>query len=176
MALGHVIGRLEDAPRPGVLDLGGPIGSNVELYARHGARITFADVFRFYEPSETANASDFAAMLPDRTSHIDIILAWDLMNYLSLAEIGWLVARVSESSAPGAVLMSLVACAGSIPETPSQHTILDRETLHITPSGPNVRPSPAYSEQTLLRTFSGMTVKSRFQLRSSMVEYLFSLE
>ena len=68
IALEHVMSRLEEAPRCGVLDLGAPIAANVELYARHGSRITFADFYRFYEPTrpDGANAKSFAELLPAR--------------------------------------------------------------------------------------------------------------
>ena len=178
MALEYLFSRLEEAPRPGVLDLGSPVASNVVLYARHGARITFADFYRFYEPSRAQHASarGFDELLPATTNHVDIIFAWDLLNYLSLEEIGWLLRSIGDRCGPGVVLLALVACAGSIPDAPSHHTIVDSETLRIDTNGPPTRPSPAYSEQALLRTLPSLTVKSRFQLRSSTVEYLFSWE
>ena len=119
IALEYVLDRLEDAPRPGVLDLGGPVASNLELYARHRARVTFADFYRFYEPErpKRADANDFSESIPRTAHHVDIILAWDLLNYLSLDEIGWLLANINETRSPGAVLLALVACAGSIPAT-----------------------------------------------------------
>ncbi len=46
IALEHDMSRLEGARRCGVYDLGAPVAANVELYARHGSRITFADFYR----------------------------------------------------------------------------------------------------------------------------------
>lgn len=170
--------RLENAPRCGVLDLGAPVTANVELYARHGARITFADFYRFYEPQRPngASAASVAATLPATASQVDIIFAWDVLNYLSLEEITWLGQRVRLRCAPGALLLALVSCSGSMPTTPSNHTIMDERTLRVEANGSSTRPSPAYSEQALLRSLPGLTVKSRLQLRNSMVEYLFCWE
>jgi len=178
IALEHVIERLEDAPRPGVLDLGAPIASNVSLYARHGARITFADLYRFYAPvrAQTTSARTFTALLPDTAFHIDIIFAWDLLNYLSLEEIGWLGDAIREKCAPGAILFALVSCPGPMPTTPSFHTIAGRDTLVVAMKTSDATTFPGYSEQTLLRALPDLTVKSRFQLRNSMVEYLFTWE
>lgn len=178
MALEHVMSRLEDAPRCGVLDLGAPVADNVQLYARHGSRITFADFYRFHEPQRPngASAASVAESLPATAFQLDIIFAWDLLNYLSLEEITWLGQSVSARCAPGAVLLALVSCSGPMPATPSNHTIIDERTLRVEAHGSSTRPSPAYSEHALLRSLPGLTVKSRFQLRSSMVEYLFSWE
>ena len=178
IALEHVMRRLEEAPRCGVLDLGAPIAANVELYARHGSRITFADFYRFYEPTrpDGANAKSFAELLPASATRFDIIFAWDLLNYLTLEEIGWLGQSVSETCAPGAILLALVSCPGLMSAAPSKHTIVDEGTLRVEATAPPARPSPAYSEHALSGPLPDWTVKSRFQLRTSMVEYLFYWE
>lgn len=178
MALTCVMSRLEDAPRCGILDLGAPVTANVELYARHGSKITFADFHHFYEAQRpnAESAAGVAESLPATASQVDVILAWDVLNYLSLEEITWLGQSVRSRCAPGALLLALVSCAGPIPATPSIHTIIDEETLRVEANGSPERASPAYSEQALLRSLSGWTVKSRFQLRNSMVEYLFCSE
>lgn len=168
MALEHVITRLEDAPRPGVLDLGSPVSSNVALYARHGARMTFADLYRF-----DATPGD---VLPGKAFHIDIVFAWDLLNYLSLEEIESLGESVREKCAPGAMVLALISCPGPMPAIPSYHAITGRDTLWVETKSAETTTSAGYSEQSLLRALPDITVKSRFQLRSSMVEYLFAWE
>ncbi len=172
MALEQIMTRLEDAPRCGVFDLGAPVAANVELYARHGAKITFADFYHFYEP-QRPNAASVAASLPATTHQVDIILAWDVLNYLSLDEISWLGESVRSRCAPGALLLALVSCSGLMPATPSNHTIVDEGTRRVEPHDASTRPSPAYSERALLTALGGATVQSRLQLRSAMVEYLF---
>lgn len=174
MALPPVLRRLEDAPRPGVLDLGAPVASNVELYARHGARIAFADLYRFYEQqrSRYASAERFAELLPRTASHTDVIFAWDLFNYLSLEQIGWLGQGVGRTCAPGTIVLALVSCAGTVPARPSNHAIVDARRIRIDTQTEARSPSPDYSEQELLRSLPGVTVTSRFQLRTSMVEYM----
>jgi len=104
---------------------------------------------------------------------VDVILAWDLLDYLSLEEIAWLGQSLTHHCAPGAIMLALVSCQGLIPETPSFYTFLDDKTLLVEESGPPVRPSPALSEHALLGSLHDMTVKSRFQLRRATVEYLF---
>jgi hypothetical protein len=178
MALEHVMSRLEDAPRCGVFDLGAPVAANVELYGRHGSKITFADFYHFHQPQRPngASAASVADALPAIAFQVDVIFAWDVLNYLSREEITWLGQSVRSRCAPGALLLALVSCSGPMPATPSNHTIIDERTLRVEANGSSTTTSPAYSEQALLRSLPGLTVKSRVQLRNSMVEYLFCWE
>jgi hypothetical protein len=176
LALEHVVARLRHAPRCGVLDLGSPTAANLELYSRHGAKITFADLHRFYAPkrAEGSSSEHFNAFLPKTPSQIDVVLAWDLFDYLSLEEIAWLRQSLAGHCAPGAILYALVSSQGLIPDTPSFFAIADDKTLRVEEAGPRVRPSPALSEHTLVGSLHELTVQSRFQLRRAAVEYLFS--
>jgi hypothetical protein len=175
LALEHVVERLSRAPKCGVVDLGSPTAANLELYARHRARITFADLHRFYAPRRLAGADSerFNESLPKTPIQVDVILAWDLLDYLSLEEMHWLRAALSRHCAPGSLLHALVSSGGLIPETPSFYTVVDDATLLVQESGPPVRPSPAHSEPALLHALNGVTVRKRFQLRRAAVEYLF---
>ena len=115
-------------------------------------------------------------MLPETASHTDIIFAWDLLDYLSLDEIEQLGERVRAKCAPGAILFALVSCPGPVRAAPSFHTITGRDTLLVETKTTETTPAPGYAEQALVRALRDITVKSRFQLRSSMVEYLFTWE
>lgn len=175
LALRHVTARLAGASRCGVLDLGSPTSSNIELYARHRARITFADLYRFYAPTRSAVSSPkrFAAALPGISTQLDVVLAWDLFDYLSLEEIGWLGEWLASHCARGALLFALVSCPGLVSSEPSFYTIADDETLRVEQNGARERRSPAHTEHALLRALRGQSVRNRFQLRRSTVEYLF---
>lgn len=176
LAVEHVAQRLAEGPRSGVLDLGSPTPANLALYARHGASITFADLYRFYAPTTRSTGPTrerFADALPHTPKHIDVVLAWDLFDYLSLEEIAWLGAWLRDRLVPGAFLYALVSCRGSIPPMPSFFTIADGKSLHVEESGPRDLPAPGHSEHALLAALDRMSVRSRFQLRRSVVEYLF---
>lgn len=175
LAFEQVAQRLAEGRRCGVLDLGSPTPANLALYSRHGARITFADLYRFYAPSRSANVTreDFADALPHTPTQIDVVLGWDLFDYLSLDEIAWLWGWLRGRLVPGALLYALVSCQGSVPVMPSFFTVADGKTLRVEETGPRALPVPGHSEQALLAALDGMSVRSRFQLRRAAIEYLF---
>lgn len=175
LALEHIVSRLDHAPHCGILDLGSPTAANLELYSRHDAKITFADLYRFYAPMRTGGTSSklFTESLPRAPMQVDVVLAWDLFDYLSLDEITWLRQSLAQHCAPGAILHALVSSEGLISDTPSFFTIVDDKTLLVEESGPPVRPSPALSEHTLVGSLHELTVQSRFRLRRATIEYLF---
>jgi hypothetical protein len=154
--------------RPNVLDLGEAIGVNVAFFARFRARVSVADLYRSLR---TARLED--ALLPSAPpARFDVILLWDLLNYLTAEEISWLARSLGRLSNPGATMLAFLASSREIPHRPSRYLIRDEETLMYEVSGTKKRPSPRYTEHALLRLMPGTVVESRFQLRNETVEYL----
>ena len=181
-ALEHVATRLADVSPCTVLDLGPPIAANLAFYARYGAKITIADFYRFYRPRRgksleraSARASLFDELVPhDASTRFELVMAWDLLNYLSLDEITWLMDGMSRLCSKGALMSAIVSGSGDMPLTPSNYTIVDTQTLLNETRTSRVRPSPNHSERTLARVTRGLRVERRFQMRNATAEYLFS--
>ncbi len=181
-ALEHVATRLADASPCTVLDLGPPISANLAFYARYGAKITIADFYRFYRPlrgTSLERASTRAALLNELVPHdastrFDLVMAWDLLNYLCLDEIAWLIDGMSDLCSPGALMFAIVTGSGDMPETPSNYSLVDMQTLISEPRTSRVRPSPNHSEHALASVTPRLTVERRFQLRNATAELLFS--
>jgi len=180
-ALERVASCLEQTPRCRVLDLGAPTASNLDFYNKKRATIAVADFYRFFMDSRKTlqRASSRARLLDellphDTDTHFDVVLAWDLLNYLSSDEIAWIMDGLSELCGHGAIMLALIRCRGEMPPSPSVYNILDKDTLLYEASGPSARPSPGYSEPTLTRMMPGVVVESRVQLRNKMVDYLFT--
>jgi hypothetical protein len=156
------------AARPNVLDLGEAIGVNIAFFARYRARVSIADLHRSLRKARLEDA-----LLPSAPpARFDVILLWDLLNYLTPEEIGWLAKSLGRLSNPGATMLAFLASSREIPHRPSRYVIRDEETLMYEVQGTKKRPSPRYTEQTLLRLMPGTVVESRFQLRNEIVEYL----
>ena len=174
--------RLEDVSPGSVLDLGPPISENLAFYARYGAKITVADFYRFYRPlrgNSLERASTRASLLDELVPHkastrFDLVMAWDLLNYLSLDEIAWLMDGTSELCSPGALMFAIVAGSGDMPETPSNYRFVDTQTLLNETRTSRVRPSPNHAEHTLASVTPRLTVERRFQLRNATAEFLFN--
>ena len=101
-------------------------------------------------------------------------MAWDLLNYLCLDEIAWLIDGMSDLCSPGALMFAIVTGSGDMPETPSNYSLVDMQTLLSETRTSRVRPSPNHSEHALASVSPRLTVERRFQLRNATAELLFS--
>jgi hypothetical protein len=167
-ALVSLLAGWDEASRPNVLDLGEAIGPNLAFFSRFRARLSIADLHR----SIRAARLDDALLPSPPPAPFDVVLLWDLLNYLTPDEIQWLARSLARVARPGATMLAFLASSREIPYRPSRYRIRDDETLVYELHGPKKRESPRYTEQTLLRLMPGTTVESRFQLRNEIVEYL----
>jgi hypothetical protein len=169
VALKTLVGVLaRGVSRPNVLDLGEASGANLAFFSRFRARVSIADLHRSLR---TARLDD--ALLPsDPPAPFDVVLLWDLLNYLSPEDIGWLARSLGRLTRPGATMLAFLASSREIPYRPARYWIRDDDTLVYEVQGAKKRESPRYTEQTLLKLMPGTTVESRFQLRNEIVEYL----
>lgn len=178
IALEALLDYLDEAPRR-LLDLGPPVADNLACYARFGAKISIADFYRFFvsrraESLEGGVGSRLCrTLLPrDGTNGFDVVLFWELLDYLSPDENTWLLHSLRELCNPGALLYALVASEGKLSLRPPVYTIEDERTLRCDAPAPVRRPAPGYSEHALLRFMPQLEVERRYQLRNQRVEYL----
>lgn len=149
-----------------VLDLGPAMKANLDFFLGRGARVTVADFHR------SGARCDFVGADPE--SRFDLVLAWDVLNYLDPEALARLMDRLGAHFRPGTTLHAFIATGREISAAPSRCRIQDPETLVLEVSeGPRI-PSPRYLEQELLRRMLGWTVEHRVQLRIGMLEYVFS--
>ncbi|MGH9319731.1 MAG: hypothetical protein ACRD3V_07550, partial [Vicinamibacteria bacterium] len=151
-----------------VLDLGAASPANIEFFGGRGARLTVADF--------AASSIDALGALvrSDPGVHFDLVLAWDLLNYLQREKLGVLLTSLEPYFRPGTTIHAFIATARDMPASPRRYRIEDKNTLLCEQRQERVIPSPRYVEQDLLRCMPGLIVEHRFQLRNGMLEYLFS--
>lgn len=126
---------LEQLPRPGasVLDLGPALAANVAFFEALGARLRIADLDGSLEEIEllAAPPAAWAARMPEllpfhADERFDLVLAWDLPNYLGrerwLAVARHVIARLARNGA----FHLLVRVGADMPARPCQYRILDR--------------------------------------------------
>ena len=166
-----------------VLDLGPARSANLEFFSRYGGRLTVADLYnglravRAATPSEDddRSAKAFAELLPfDKPARFDLILAWDLLNYLTPQEQHWLMASLEPFCLAGTGILAFVSTQKEMPPGPSAYSIRDADTLIYEEREGRPRPCPRYLEGDLLKRMQGLTVENRCQLRNGMLEYVFS--
>lgn len=163
-----------------ILDLGQALGVNVDFWSRFPCRIYIEDFHRSYREAiqsapEAARESLIADLLPIAAGTcFDIILAWDLLNYLNQEELNVLIRCLSRWCRPGTLLFALIAAHAQIPAEPSTFRILDRERMIYEMHTQKTRPSPGYHPKDLARLLMPFEISSSFLLRNGIQEYVFA--
>jgi len=183
LAFPGVLARMRSVPKPVVLDLGPALGSNLHALEHLGPRIYIADILSMADeelPLERAHAKStgkqFWRWLFRNRPHerLDVILAWDLLNYLTLDEIRILIEDLQPHVVPGTLLFAVIAQGKEIPRTPPPYAIRSGSILVPQGQSPGQAPAPRYREPELRRALPGFVVDASYLLRSGLQEYLFA--
>ncbi|MBI4444537.1 MAG: methyltransferase domain-containing protein [Acidobacteria bacterium] len=164
-----------------ILDLGPALGSNVDFFSQFSCKLYIEDLyptltsFDFFSPEDGFSYDAvFDYLLPFRkATSFDIILFWDLLNYLERDECAALVRHLVKFSHPGTLLLALISTLKLIPERPIEFRILDQQHLLYESSSSVLRPSPLYQESDLRQIMQNFRVCNSFLLRHGIKEYLF---
>lgn len=184
LGLGALLQQLEEGRLYSVLDLGPARARNLDFWAPTARRICFEDYYRtwadkgFVKPEEGGSYLTLLAQLLSfrEDARFDIVLAWDIFNYLDHDHVCALVEYIGRSCPPGAKLLTLVSSAAMIPARPTVFQIRDREHLSYENSFPIMKPSPRYQPRDMARMIPGFQVMHSFLLRHGIQEYLFLRE
>ena len=102
----------------------------------------------------------------------DLILAWDLLNYLTgeqMAVLGKQLARICRRES---LVFALITNAKEMPVQPIRFRIIDNDTLSYTIDSELGRPSPLFKEPDLNRWLPDFEVETSFLLRNGLQEYV----
>lgn len=181
LALPILMKRLGGGLRRRVLDLGPAVGGNVAFLAGLSCRVHIADLQQSLFPSgearPTISGEAFHALLDgDLPSGegFDVILAWDLLDYLEESRIRILSGHLARLCPAGSLLLVLVSTRREIPDRPNRFEILDSDHLAYELETSLVRTGPQYKEPVLHRCLPEFEVESTFLLRNGIQEYLFA--
>ena len=196
-ALPGLLERLGEDRKSRVLDLGPAHGATVEFFSQYSCKLYVADLYRSLMahladpevdrlPARAEEGEDEAAAAAERVrlfdellpypedTRFDLILAWDLLNYLEPEQIGVLGRRLAGFSYGVTRLFAMVAMHREIPARPCAFRIRDAQTLDYEALTPRTRPAPRHTEPALRRLLSGFDVASTCVLRNGMQEYVFT--
>jgi len=174
LALAEVLRAVAAPGKTQVLDLGPANGANVAFLSRYACTLHIADLYRTVGLAEgeheEALERAFERQLPD--GPFDLVLAWDLFDYVGRTGLQVLGRQLADRTRPGSVLFALVSFHPRITDRPHRFQIVNAETLRYgDPSGLE-RPSPGYREPDLVRLLPGFEVSGSYLLRHGIQEYL----
>jgi hypothetical protein len=180
LALAALFGSIQPEDRLHVLDLGPAVGSNVEsLSQRFVCKLQIGDLYRtltadqrrFHDPEADPRALIDDA-LPRHGEPYDLVLAWDLLNYLTRLQIRALATLLGERCRPGARLFAMVATLAEMPAGPLTYLFTGEADLIYRDRPPHNRPGPRYRPAEISALTPGFAVDRSYLLRHGIQEYL----
>jgi hypothetical protein len=175
-----LLARLEgDAPHR-ILDLHSAVGPNVEFLSRYACRLQIVDLLaalRSEEPhpeSQADPAAVFRKSLPQPPEPFDVVLAWDVPNYLSRVQFAGLATHLGTLCRPGALMLALISTSKQISDLPLVFKIVDEQTLLWQPQTTAVRSSPRFPPADVEKMTPGFLVVHSVLMRHGVQEYLFA--
>jgi hypothetical protein len=170
---------LDDSRRV-VLDLGPPRPETVATLGRFRCRLEMAGLA---EELDSLNASAdpderraaLEALLPPRREEaIDVVLCWDLLNYLERPALSALMGQVVQRLRPGSLVHALIAYSTPrMPARPARIVPTEDHRLHYLALTAEEKASPRYSPDDLARCMPGLAVERAMLLKNGMQEFLF---
>jgi hypothetical protein len=170
-----IVAELAKHVQPRVLDLGSASGSNVNFFARFGSRLSLVDLrsqLAGGARSPVASTLLSALRLERATDRYDLVLAWDLFDYLAPDQLELLGARLSELSEPATRLFCFLSYRADIPQRPRMYWLQSDQIIVGEDAGGPLRPSPRLKEQQLVRALQGFEVENSYLLRNGLQEYV----
>ncbi|MGB6364333.1 MAG: hypothetical protein WBG64_16830 [Thermoanaerobaculia bacterium] len=180
LALKYLLGHLDETRWSKILDLGPAVGANVEFFTQYSCKLFIADLFQAFSPGRSSLGLGGGALsrrlqqdLPSRDqAPFDIILAWDLLNYLEPEEMETAGRHLAALCNPKGLLFALLSNHHQLPDRPISFGIVDIDTLAYDNRSTATRPSPHYREPDLKRHLPAFVVETSFLLRNGMQEYV----
>lgn len=178
LALAALSEWLVTVPAPRVLDLSCAVGANLDFFARFAGRLKVLDLFaslrRGRAPGrfEEAPAELLAEVLQREAGDYDLILVWDVLDYLPRPALPVLGTELARLSSPGARVLILVSGRPEIPAEPVPFRILDDRNLSYALRAPQMRKSPRWPPGLVQQALAGFSVDRSYLLRHGVQEYL----
>ena len=165
-----------------ILDIGPALKENVNFFSQFRCKLHIDDFyssfrdFDFFAPADECSPEHlFSYLLPfDSSVRFDMILLWDILNYMKPEEIGHLFGYLRRFSRPGTVVFAMINTRREIPEVPTSFRIEDNERIHYDFNSSIMKSCPRYEVPTLEKQLGDYNITNSYLLRNGFKEYLFT--
>jgi|WetSurMetagenome_2_1015567.scaffolds.fasta_scaffold72342_3 hypothetical protein len=174
--------KLEGVTSFDVLELGPARSANIEFWFRYKSPIFVADLRSSLPLPYLAEEQQFPESewerilgLPEGRLY-DVILAWDLLNYIDLPVLPSFINYIIRFCRPGAILFFLIFDQPQMPAEITIYKIMDERRVAYEQNGGNTRSCPRHQPRALTRLLCHFQTSDSFRLKNGIVEYLFTYE
>jgi hypothetical protein len=113
--------------------------------------------------------------LPDGRSY-NVILAWDLFNYMEISAVSSLVRYLNGYCKPKALLLAFILDRKEMPEKITVYRVVDETHLAYEYTGTKMRACLRHQPRVLSSAMSNFRTFESYRLRNGMVEYVYAYE
>lgn len=175
-----LVEKLDTRDRWVVLDLGAAKTQTVKLLSQHGCRLDVANVAdglaalnAITEPQQLIDAAE--ALLPARNAEpTDVVLCWDLLNYLERPALRALMSCIARRAQRDALIHALIAYTHpDMPVQPGSYVPDENNNLLDIAAHAGQRPAPRYSPEDLGHCLPDFQIDRAMLLSNGMQEFLF---
>lgn len=177
-----LIEQLEEDRRWIIMDLGAAHTQTISLFGNYRCRLEIADLTDDLDvlsnPDEDTCLDDAAeALLPRRHNEpVDVVLCWDLLNYLDRPALSAVMSRVAARSSRGTLVHALIVYSEThMPQRPGHYVPQSDLSLVDLTAHAHDRPAPRYSPDDLTRCLPDYSIERAMLLGNGMQEFLFRL-
>jgi hypothetical protein len=176
----QIIGDLDPDQRLVVLDLGNIRSGTVELFSAYRCRLDIAnlpDVLplpRVEDDPEVRYRALASVFAPHDSEALDLVLCWNLLNYLEREDIRQLIELLAPRLKPDTRLHALMEYASPLmPATPGAWVPDARARLHASQVDENQTDAPRYKPKELERLMPQLKPERTVLLGNGLQEFLF---
>ena len=165
----------------GILDLGSARSANLEMLSKFRCRLFIEDAHELASALSGNSDEDKAALVHwfeqwaggVSAESIDVVIAWDIFNYLDSELCRTFVELLMPLLRPGAYIYLSVYSQKDMPALPIRFTIIADDRLEYQPLSKATRPSPRFNQSDLKKRLPQFSIVKSVLLRNGMQEYLF---
>ena len=172
-----ILSALEGETATRILDLGPAVPSNITTLSDFAGHIRVSDAADdlcapIAEDDDWTAISRAAALLPAETGEFDLVLAWDILNYLRKDVSEALVDRLRQRCQPGARIFALIHEGPTMPAVPQVFEIRADDRLAYRCSTQEQLASPKLTPAEVERRLEGFRIEASFVLQHGIREYV----
>jgi hypothetical protein len=162
-----------------VLDLGPSVPENLAVVAAFASRVHIVDATGSWLSERAATLTepdgridDLQALCPEFEASFNLILTWDVFNYLTPRRAEALMRVIARLSRADAHLHAIVHCTDTMPAVPARYRIVDQKFLAYEPVTAEVQGTPDLPPAEVEKLLAGFRVEHSFVLRHGVREYV----
>jgi hypothetical protein len=161
-----------------VLDLGPAVSDNVEFVSTFASYLQIVDVISRDPAADVAEGggvgrlSSLRDLAEEHRRSFHLVLAWDVLNYLSTEQAERMIASVADLCHPGARLHAIVFSTDTMAAVPNRYRILDSSRLEYEPGTTDLRGVPSLPPSAVEKLLKGFRIEHSFVLQHGVHEYV----